>query len=104
MEIPLDRIGLNNIYIGLTIIYVVNHLYFINKNRYKKIVENFDKKENSFFLNLLILIYPYVSFFLLFKTLKIDNISTFVTIGILILIDIIALFSSNSDDKSKFDK
>ena len=95
IEIPLDKIGLNNIYFGLTIIYVVNHLYFIKKNRYIKIVENFDKKENSLFLKILILIYPYLSFFLLFKTLKIDNTSTFVTVGVLILIDIIALFSSN---------
>ena len=104
IEIPLDKIGLNNIYFGLTIIYVVNHLYFIKKNRYIKIVENFDKKENSLFLNILILIYPYLSFFLLFKTLKIDNTSTFVTVGVLILIDVIALFSSNSADKSKLDK
>ncbi len=87
LKIPLERIGLNAIYAGLTIIYVVNHMYFIKNNRYKKIIEQFDKKKGVIFLNVMILIYPYLSFFFLFKILKIDSITTFITVGILVLID-----------------
>ena len=62
-------------------------MYFIKNNRYKKIIEQFDKKKGVIFLNAMILIYPYLSFFFLFKILKIDSITTFITVGILVLID-----------------
>lgn len=101
LKIPLDKIGLNALYLGLTGVYVLNYIYIIKKNRYKEILEKFDKEENNIFLNLIIYIYPFLSFFIFFKTLEIDNTTTFITVGILVLIDIIARFLGNSDDKSK---
>jgi hypothetical protein len=97
-KFPIETIGLNGVYLGISIIMLLNFKCFIYKGKYKSIIKKFDEEKRKTYFDYFIIIYPYLSFFFLFKILEIDNITTFITIGILILIDIIAISSSNSDN------
>ncbi len=103
-KFPLETIGLNGVYLGITIIMLLNYKIFIYKEKFKTIVKEFDKENIKTYFDYFIIIYPYLSFFLLFKILEIDNTTIFITVGILILIDIIARLFGDSDNENKIDK
>ena len=88
LKFKLEQISLNSIYIALTIIYIFNFLFFIKNKKYIKIIKQFDSENNKTIFNYLILFYPFISFYLMFKTLKIDNTDTFIMLSILLIIEI----------------
>lgn len=96
-KFSLETIGLNGVYFGIAIIMLLNFKCFIYKEKYKSIIKKFDEDKRKTSFDYVIIIYPYLSFLFLFKILEIDNTTTFITIGVLVLIDVIAISSDNPD-------
>ena len=96
-KIPLEKIGLNNLYIILTFIFVFNFSYFIRKKKYIIIIENYDKEKRKFIFDYAIAIYPFFSFFLFFKSLKIDNSYIFIMLTILLVLEIYKYLNKDKD-------
>jgi hypothetical protein len=92
-DVSIENIGLNGIYLIITIILGFNLYYFLKNNKFKKIVEEFDSKKNILLLDILIFIYPFISFFLCFKLLKMSSGQIGFTLIVLLLVEIYAHYN-----------
>ncbi|MET3028391.1 hypothetical protein ABXT06_17050 [Flavobacterium sp. UW10123] len=93
----LEDITLNGIYFIGTVIMFSNFYYFLKNDKYKGIIEEFDSKKRVVLLDILIFIYPFASFFVCFKLLKMPNGPISFTLIGLLLIEIISFFCEKKE-------
>lgn len=96
-NISIEDIGLNGIYLIVSIILFFNLYYFLKNDKYKMIIDEFDSKKKYFFLDVLIFIYPFISFFICFKLLKMTNGQISFTLIGLLIIEIFGYFNKKQD-------
>ncbi|WP_456315076.1 hypothetical protein [Pseudomonas shirazensis] len=89
----IEKIGINGIYLIITIILCFNLYYFLKNDKYKRIVSEYDSKKSVLLLDILIFLYPFVSFFVCFKLLRMTNKQIGFTLIGLLLIEIYGYFS-----------
>ena len=97
----METIGLNGVYAILTSILVIN--YWRYNKLYKTIVAEFKKIKVNKVWSYLALFYPYISFFILFKVLDIEYLTIGITLGIMIIIDVVAYYMYSDEENPKED-
>ena len=97
----METIGLNGVYAILTSILVIN--YWRYNKLYKTIVAEFKKIKVNKVWSYLALFYPYISSFILFKVLDIEYLTIGITLGILIIIDVVAYYMYSDEENPKED-
>ncbi len=93
LDISIENIGVNGIYLIITIILFFNLYYFLKSDKYKEIIQEYNSKKKLFFLDVLIFIYPFASFFVCFKLLKMTNRQIGFTLIGLLVIELVGFFS-----------
>ena len=83
----------NKMYIILTVILLFNFQYFLK--RYEQINSEFENYKVLKVIDYLIFLYPFISFFLLFRILEVNNTITLIALGILLLVEIYAYFDKH---------
>ncbi|MNQ86236.1 hypothetical protein D3C85_1014240 [compost metagenome] len=96
-NVSIKQISLNGIYLIITIILLFNFFYFLKNDKYKEILHEFDSKKKILFLDVLIFIYPFITFFVCFKLLKMPNGTISFTLIGLLVIEIIGLFCEKKE-------
>lgn len=97
LDISIEKIGLNRIYLILTIVLVFNFYYFLRNDRYKKIVDEYSKKPKNKLCDILIFLYPFVTFFVAFKLLKMSDSNIYFTLIGLLLVEIYAYYNKKKE-------
>ena len=97
LDVSIENIGLNGIYLITTIILFLNLYYFLKNDKYKEIILEYDSKKKLLFLDVLIFIYPFISFYVCFKLLKMTNNQIGFTLIGLLLIEIFGYFSKKKE-------
>ena len=92
-NISIEIMGRNKIYLLLTIILVFNFYYFLGKNRYKIIIDKYSKKTKNNIWDILIFLYPFISFYVSFKLIKMSNSIICFTLIALLLVEVYAYFN-----------
>jgi len=96
-DISIEGVGLNRIYLIVTIILFFNFYYFLKNDKYRMIIEEYESKKNVPFLDVLIFIYPFASFFICFKLLKMANGQIGFTLMGLLFVEVLAYISKKKD-------
>ncbi|MFC5684311.1 hypothetical protein ACYE2N_14120 [Flavobacterium sp. MAHUQ-51] len=92
MDASIENIGLNGIYLIVTVILAFNLFYFLKNDKYKIIIEEFESVKNKIFIDILIFVYPFLSIYLCFSLLEMSNTQIGFTLGGLLLVEIYAYF------------
>lgn len=92
-NISIENIGRNKIFLLLTLILVFNFYYFLNNGRYKTILHEYDTQTKNKIWDGLIFLYPFISFYVTFKLLKMNNSTIYLTLSALLLVEVYAYFN-----------
>lgn len=96
-DIAIEKIGLNRIYLLLTIVLGFNFYYFLKNDKYKMIVDEYDKKSTNNFLDIIIFLYPFISFYTSFRLLKMSDNNIYFTLIGLLLVEIYAYYNKKGN-------
>lgn len=97
--ISVENVGLNGIYLIITIILGFNLYYFLKNDKYKMIIDKYDSLKNKKIVDILIFAYPFMSFFLCFKLLKMSNNQIAITLTGLLLVEVYSYYNPKNKQK-----
>ena len=87
-----NTIELNWFYIALALILLFNYFYFLRNEKWEKIINYYATRKNNKILDFLVFVYPFLSFYIVFKLLEFNDTTIFIFLTILLIIELYHYF------------